>query len=231
MKKILIVSSSKAFLARNRNLLTRDDFQLVTAHNGADALLLQNKHLFDLILADLYLEDMGGDTLCSLLRSEDSSKNVAIILICYDKTDDHARVTQSGANAKIIRPVQPDQIIDTVSSLLHMQIGRTKRAIFKVKVLTKRSGDAFYCVSLDISITGILLETEHRLEIGDRIACQFTLPGACQIENEGDVVRSASTDSSLYRYGVQFIALPLTSRREIENYVAAAQKKDLANKL
>lgn len=200
----------------------------MTAFSGAEALQLQNEYLFDLILADLYLEDMGGDTLCSKLRSEEISKNVVIILICYDKAAEHERVTKSGANAKIIRPVQPEQIIDTVGSLLDMQISRTKRAIFNVKVLTKKGGEAFCCVSLDISITGILLETEYHLDIGDRIICQFTIPGASQIENEGDVVRSVKTVNGLYRFGVQFIALPLSFRREIENYVTSALREDFA---
>jgi len=222
MKKILLASSSKSFLQRNKNLLTRENFQLFTAHGGAEALQLHKEHLFDLVLADLHLKDMGGDALCSLLRSEEALTSVAVILICYDKPDEHERVARCGADAKIIRPVQPEQMIETIGSLLDMQLTRNKRAIFKVRVLSKKGTAEFYCVSLDISITGILLETGNHLDIGDRIICQFTLPGSSRIETEGDVVRSIKT-SELFKYGVQFVGLSLPSRREIDRYVASVK--------
>jgi DNA-binding response OmpR family regulator len=221
MKKILLASSSKSFLQRNKNLLTRENFQLFTANSGAEALQLHKGHLFDLILADLHLNDMGGDELCSLLRSEKA--DVAVILFCYDKLDEHERVARCGADAKIIRPIQPEQMIETIGSLLDMQLTRTKRAIFKVRVLSKKGTMEFYCVSLDISITGILLETGNHLDIGDRIICQFTLPGSSRIEAEADVVRSIKTPD-LFKYGVQFVGLPLSSRREIECYVASVRR-------
>jgi len=221
MKKILLASSSKSFLQRNRNLLTRENFQLFTAHGGAEALQLHKEHLFDLVLADLHLKDMGGDALCSLLRSEIA--DVAVILICYDKPDEHERVARCGADAKIIRPIQPEQMIETIGSLLDMQLTRTKRAIFKVRVLSKKGTMEFYCLSLDISITGILLETGNHLDIGDRIICQFTLPGSSRIETEGDVVRSIKTPD-LFKYGVQFVGLSLSFRREIEHYVASVKR-------
>jgi CheY-like chemotaxis protein len=219
MKKILLASSSKSFLQRNKNLLTREYFHLFLAHSGAEALQLHQEHSFDLVLADLHLKDMGGDTLCSQLRNAENPKDIAIILVCYDNPDEHARVAQCGADAKIIRPIQPDQVIETVGSLLELQLARTKRVIFKVRVLSKKGTKAFYCISLDISITGILLETEHHLDIGDRIICQFTLPGINQIENEGDVVRAVKLQTGAHQYGVQFVALPLSSRRYIEIYI------------
>ena len=222
MKKILLVSSSKTFLQRNKKLLTRENFQLITTNSGAEALKLHEEHLFDLILADLQLNDMGGDELCSLLRSEKT--DVAVILICHDNLDAHERVALCGADARIIRPVQPEQMIETIGNLLDMQLTRTKRAIFKVRVLSKKGALEFYCVSLDISITGILLETGNHLDIGDRIICQFTLPGSSRIETEGDVVRSIRAPDSPWKYGVQFIGLSLSSRSEIEHYVASVKR-------
>jgi len=103
-----------------------------------------------------------------------------------------------------------------------MQLSRTKRALFSVKVLSKMGAVEFDCISRDISITGILLEAEYHLAIGDRIICQFTLPGADQIETEGDVVRSVKTLERIYLYGVQFVGLPLSSRRVIDNFVVTS---------
>lgn len=224
-KKILLASISKTFLERNKNLLSREDFLLLTTNNGAEALELHRQHRFDLVIADLYLKDMGGDLLCAQLHGEGGDRPVAVVLICFDKADEHVRVAQSGADAKIIRPVLPEQIIETVGNLLGIPLGRPKRAIFKVRVQSRKGVLAFVCVSLDISVTGMLLQTEHHLDIGDRIVCQFTLPGAGSIETEGDVVRSVSPASGEHQYGIQFIALPLASRREVERYIASVSGK------
>lgn len=223
MKNILLASSSKPFLSRNRNLLTRRDFQIFTTHLGNEALQLHQKLPFDLVISDMYLEDMGGDEFCAKIRHNVSSPDVPFILICYDKPEEHSRADCSGADAKIIRPIQPEQIIDTVGSLLDLHIGRTKRAMFKVMVISKKGEVKFYCESLDISITGMLLETEYHLVLGDRIICQFTLPGASQITVEGDVVRTLKTTEDISRYGIQFIGLPIASRKEVEQYIVTTK--------
>lgn len=225
MIKILIASASKPFLQRNKDLLTRGYIQIFTTTSGDEAVRLHREHQFDLILAELRLEDMGGDALCSAVRTEESLKQVAVILICHDHPEEHVRVGQSGADAKIIRPVQPEQIIDAVGSLLGLQLGRVKRALFMVRVLSRKGDVEFCCVSIDISVTGIFLETDYYLDLGDRIICQFTPPGASQMEVEGDVARSVKTQDNRYKYGVQFVGLPLQFRKEIEKYVISVVQK------
>ena len=83
----------------------------------------------------------------------------------------------------------------------------------------------FDCISIDISVTGILLETEYKLAVGDRIICRFALTGESQIEVEGDVVRSIDPHNYIHKYGVQFIGLPLACRKQIENYVESVRLK------
>jgi CheY-like chemotaxis protein len=224
MKNILITSSSRPFLNRNKNLLTRSDFQIFTATSANDALRLYQELPFDLIISDTHLDGMGGNDLCTSVRALQGPRNTAFILICMDTPDDHRRADQSGADAKIIRPIQPEQMLETVGSLLEMKLGRTRRAIFKVMVISKKGEVKFYCESIDISISGMLLETEYHLVLGDRIICQFTLPGASQIVVDGDVARTIKTPEGMFRYGIQFIGLPVTARRDIEKYIATVVK-------
>ena len=82
MKKVLLASASRVFLKRNSNLLKGRGFQLITTMSGADALKLHKEYCFDVILADLKLEDMSGCTLFSLVRDEEVSRHVPVILIC-----------------------------------------------------------------------------------------------------------------------------------------------------
>jgi CheY-like chemotaxis protein len=220
MKKVLLASASRVFLKRNANLLKGRGFQLFTVLSGAEALKLHKENFFDLILADLKLDDMCGCTLFSLLRDQETSQQVPVILICHKISGSIERVEQSGASAMLLKPIDPVQLIETIGSFLDMQIGRNKRVVLNVKVLVKKIDLEFYCHSYDISTAGILLESEYILDLGTVIVCRFTLPGSSQIETEGEVVRYVSTVEYKSLYGVKFVDLPLPYYRSIENYLA-----------
>jgi len=221
MKKILLTSASKVFLKRNSNLLMRRGFQLITTMSGAEALKLCKENLIDLILSDFELADMSGCTLCSLVRADEKVRHVPVVLFCHNIPGSIERVEQSGASAMILKPVDPMQLLETISSYIDLQIGRNKRVVLKVSVLSKKQDLEFICFSHDISNTGILLETDYQLALGSRIICQFTLPDSCPMKIEGEIIRCMSALECENLYGVKFIDIPLSFRREIDNYVAS----------
>lgn len=221
MKKVLLASASKVFLKRNTNLMMGMGmgFRLFSVTTGAEALKLNKEYHFDLILADLKLEDMGGGTLCTLIRKEEASRDVPVILICHNIPGSIERIEQSCATAMLIKPVDPIKLLETVGSYLDLQLVRNRRVVLQVKVISKKSGLEFFCFSHDISNTGILLETEFQLALGSRIVCQFTLPGSCRIEPEGEVIRCMSALECENLYGIKFVYLPTSSRRAIDDYI------------
>jgi CheY-like chemotaxis protein len=219
MKKVLLASSSRVFLKRNTDLLMRRGFELFSVTSGEDSLKLNREHELNLILADIRLEDMGGETLCSLVRREKKSRDVPIVLICHNIPGSIDRVAEARASAMLIKPIDPIQLITTIGRFTGLQLGRTRRAIIKVIVISKEHDLEFVCFSHDISNTGILIESEHPLDLGCRIVCQFSLPGTYRMEIEGEVVRFMSVTECDYLYGIKFINLPLSCRRLIDNYI------------
>jgi len=221
MKKILLVSASKVFLRRNANLLMGRGLEIFTASSGEESLKLHEEHLFDLILSELELDGIDGSRLCSEVHMMKNSQHVSIILVCYDMLNSIHRVEQSGANAMLLKPLDPNQLLETIGSFVDMQLGRSKRVVLNVKVISRQFDQEFLCFSHDVSTTGILLETEHQLSLGNRIICKFTLDNAFNIEAEGEVIRYLSLPEARNLYGVKFLALPLPYRKAIEDYVAA----------
>lgn len=221
MKKILLVSTSNVFLKRNANLLEGRGLEIFTAANGEEALRLHEEHIFDLILSELELDGIDGSRLCAEVRMMPNSQHVSIILICYDILNSIHRVEQSGANAMLLKPIDPIQLLETIGSFVDMQLGRSKRVVLNVKVISMQFDQEFLCFSHDISTTGILLETEHQLSLGNRIICKFTLDNAFNIAAEGEVIRYLNLPASRNLYGVKFHALPLPYRTAIDAYVAA----------
>jgi CheY-like chemotaxis protein len=221
VKKVLLTSSSKAFLGRNINLLADKGFQFFTAATGSETIKLHQEYLFDLILADLKLEDMDGCKLCSEVLKINASRLVPVVLICSDTAECLEKVKQSGATAILLRPIKPTQLLVTIGSFIDMQLARSKRVKFKAEVLIKKQAIEFLCVSQDISTTGILIETGHHLALGDRISCQFRILDACDAKAEGKVTRRFISPQGKKLYGITFIALPSSKRSAIEKYVAS----------
>ena len=222
MKKILLVSASKVFLKRNTNLLIRRGLQLFGTTSGEEALYLHKELNFDLIISDFNLEEMRGFELCSLIRNRENSRQVFIILTCQDIKGHLGLVEQCGASAIILRPIDPMQLLKTVGSLLSLQLVRSHRVELRVKVLCKDQNLEFFCLSHDVSNTGILIQTEHQLELEGRITCQFTLSPSYPVEVEGIVIRSAREMDGSYLYGVRFIDIQMSSQKAILNYVKLA---------
>lgn len=221
MKKVLLASASRAFLNRNSNLLLKRGFQLFTATSGAAALSLHEEQGFDLILSDLELEDMAGIKFCSLVSAGEGLRPVTVILTCHNTPASIEKVRQSGASAILVKPIDPLQLVETIGRFIDLQIGKSKRVVLKVTVFSRKHGQEFTCFSHDLSNTGILLETGHRLALGNRMVCRFTLPGSCQIVAEAEVARSMCTLDGNALYGVKFIDLPLSCRRSIDDYISA----------
>jgi Response regulator containing a CheY-like receiver domain and an HD-GYP domain len=221
MKKVLLTSASQSFLDRNTKLLMKRGFRLITAKSGEEALRLNKESQLDLILSDVQMVDMSGCTLCHLIQSDEDVRHVPVIVSCHDARESIDKVMRSGASGFILKPIDPIQLMEAIGGFVGLQLGRSKRVVLKVKVLSKELNLEFLCLSHDISNSGILLETGHQLLLSSRIICQFTLPGSCRIETEGKVVRKMSALECNNLYGVKFIALRFTYRRAIDEYIAS----------
>ena len=225
MKKILLVDSVVAFYDRNKSLLNRSGFQILTAITGKDALQLHRQEQADLIIAELNMSDMPGDELCMLLRMEKELKHVSVILVCSDTPENLARITHCGANARVTKPINPEKLLETIGQFLSVSTRTGYRVLLKAHIRDEPGISPFFCTSHNISSTGIMFETDRLLDQGDRIICTFFLSGACRITADGEVVRSEKKPDGSFQYGVRFIDLASSSRGEIEKFVAKFPQK------
>ena len=221
MKKILLVSAAAPFLERNQKLLKRQEFYIFAATTGMEALRVHRAELCDLIISEMQLMDMGGDRLCSMLRTDPALRQSAFVLICRSAPADLSRAEMSGANAVLARPLQPEQLLNAVERVLSTHLIRSPRARLSVPVLTRVGEREFSCLSHNISVTGILVESESPLAIRERIVHQFVLPGQRQVVVEGEVVRTVQLPTGRHQYGVQFVELADEYREEIDSYITA----------
>jgi len=219
MKKILLVSNLDAFIGRNKNLLNRAGFRILTATSAEGALRIFRQEPVDLIISLLDLPGMGGDALCSLMRQDKDLRQVPIILVCYDSEIELERASHCGANACVIKPVRPDLLLKQIGRFLDIPTRREYRASFNAKVIGRRGSLPFTGMTRNISVSGILCETEAYLSQDDLISNLMLAIDTHQIDADGKVVWSQSQPDGMYNYGVQFTRLAPACRERIENFV------------
>jgi len=221
MKKILLVGSIIIYFEKNKGLLDRADFRILTAATGQEALRIHREERVDLIVADLNMPQIGDGTFCSMIRTEKEFRNVSILTVCRNSPEDLEQVVQSGANSWITKPVDAGQLIEKIGQLLSISIRKDYRVLVKATVKGEKDNISFFCTSYNISTSGILIETGKVLEKGDRITCTFFLPGSRQIVADGETMRALTLGEDCFHYGIRFLDLDPDTGMEIEKFVSS----------
>lgn len=100
--KLLVVEDEKSILKLLRTILTANKYEVVEASTGAEALSLITSHCPDLILLDLGLPDMDGNTLLSSVRKWTSTP--VIVLSARTHESDKVEAIDLGADDYITKP-------------------------------------------------------------------------------------------------------------------------------
>lgn len=104
---ILIVDDEPRNLAALEQILS-DDYPLVFARNGAEAITAALKHAPILILLDIEMPDMNGYTVCRQLKADPRTENIPVIFVSgLAEVGDEATGFEVGAVDYIIKPVSP----------------------------------------------------------------------------------------------------------------------------
>ncbi|OGW26057.1 MAG: hypothetical protein A2X59_06540 [Nitrospirae bacterium GWC2_42_7] len=224
MKKILIAEEFKDVLKGKNNILSRSDLILLTASTAEDMLKIHKAEKADLIVIDIDMPEMGGDKLCAEIRRDPSIQKTSIIMICFNRESDIERYKTCGANSYLTKTLNPTELFRRITEFLDIPDRENLRVLMKVAVKGNIKDDSFFSTSQNISISGVLLETDKQLSKGDRIICSFVLLSQ-QLKIEGEVMRANKISPVLHQYGIRFINPDPGSKAKIEEFVASRKKK------
>ena len=118
-KTILIVDDTVANLNILCNLLA--DYDILTATSGKDALEIVNEEKVDLILLDVLMPDMDGFEVCKILKSKKEIKDIPVIFITSDSSEDSIeKGYEIGGIDYITKPFKPKELLACVSTQLDL---------------------------------------------------------------------------------------------------------------
>jgi DNA-binding response OmpR family regulator len=79
--KVLVVDDDQEFVQLLEFNLEREGCEIFTASNGVQALHVARSALPDVILLDLMLPDMDGFSVCEILHSQPSTREIPVIIL------------------------------------------------------------------------------------------------------------------------------------------------------
>jgi DNA-binding response OmpR family regulator len=115
-RKILIVDDDRKTVDLLRLYLEKDGYQVLTAHDGRQALELTRQRRPNLIVLDLMLPSVDGLDVCRILRAETDTP--IIMLTARTTEDDKLLGLDLGADDYITKPFSPREVVARVRVVL-----------------------------------------------------------------------------------------------------------------
>ncbi len=91
------------------------------AEDGADAWRKLASGTYDIVLTDINMPLMDGLKLVALIRGGGPHQRVPVVVITTESAEaDRRRAMTLGASAYLVKPVQAQQVVETVRTLLRL---------------------------------------------------------------------------------------------------------------
>lgn len=128
MFKILVVEDDKNLRKLIVTCLEKASYTVFETHNGEEALDLMDKEYVDLIVTDIMMPEMDGYELIKLLREANYNTPILIITAKED-IEDKRQGFNLGADDYMVKPINIDELILRVKSLLRRSNQANERKI------------------------------------------------------------------------------------------------------
>jgi two-component system chemotaxis response regulator CheY len=118
---VLIVDDSEMIRNFHSYNVKSIGFEIITAVDGADALekIYSSDRQLVVCITDINMPNMDGYTLTERLRDDPEYEDVPIIIISTeDEFKDREKGYAAGANIYIVKPTDPDVLIENIRMLL-----------------------------------------------------------------------------------------------------------------
>jgi two-component system chemotaxis sensor kinase CheA len=118
--RILVVDDSITTRTMEKNILEANNYEVVIAVSGSDALDKLDVGRFDLMVSDVEMPGMTGFELTKKVRMREDTRDLPVIIVSSLASDEHRRQgIEAGAQAYIVKGnFQQGLLLDTVETLI-----------------------------------------------------------------------------------------------------------------
>ena len=120
--KILIVDDEKKNIKLLKGMLFSENYKLLEACSGEEALDLVPAIQPDLILLDVMMPGISGFEVCRQLKQNDKTKTIPIVMVTALREKEHRmKALEAGADDFLSKPVDHTELVIRIKSLLRIK--------------------------------------------------------------------------------------------------------------
>jgi two-component system, cell cycle response regulator DivK len=118
-KRILLVEDNEFNRKIVRDLLSRQPYDLLEAHDGEAGVEAARRELPDLIIMDVQLPKLSGLDATRRIRAEPAIAKIPIIVVTsFALSGDDKKAMDAGASAYLAKPYSPRQLLEAIRKML-----------------------------------------------------------------------------------------------------------------
>jgi DNA-binding response OmpR family regulator len=116
---VLVVEDERKLRDLVRSYLERAGFTVLTTDSGAEAITMAMTSAPDLVILDLGLPDVPGETVARELRATSATGSTPILMLTAKSTEeDRIRGLEMGADDYVTKPFSPRELVLRVQAIL-----------------------------------------------------------------------------------------------------------------
>ena len=120
---VMVVDDSITMRKVTSRVLENHSIEVMTAHDGLDAIEKLHERVPDLMLLDIEMPRMDGYELAQHIRSDARLRHVPIVMITSRSGQKHRKKARdAGANAYLTKPYQEADLVAQVGEMLDMEL-------------------------------------------------------------------------------------------------------------
>jgi CheY-like chemotaxis protein len=222
MPVALICSQAELEPDLGHTLLWREGMERHVATRLEDARMMAVAAKPDIVIVDRELPRC--DKLVAALREDPSTRGLSIVVAARGDFDPaEVELLEAGANAILRLPAGPEWD-ERLPRLMDVPVRRNARFTVHFDVDAELlAGDPAAALAVNLSMSGMLLESPIPLSVGDDIQLRFQIPESdAEIQAPARVVRLAAPG----QYGVEFSRVDDDASQRLRTFVTGAGGPD-----
>lgn len=227
MFTVLLVDDVELFMELEKTFFRREQFRILTAVSGEDALRIAGAEQPALIFLDFYLSGLGGEEVCRRLKADPQTARIPVVMVARHGQDADVDASRAaGCDEVLFKPLKREEFLRVSRELM----GLIERSVPRVeaRVLVDyglRAEKLLQHYTVNIGNGGLFLATEAHLSIGTLLDLQIELPdghpslcvrGRVAWLNHPDWVKKPQLPHGM---GVEFIDLDEAKSQRLLRYL------------
>lgn len=133
---ILVIEDEKNILELVKYNLEKEGFRVLTALKGNAGLDMALKEKPSLVILDLMLPEIGGLDICRILKQNDKSRGIPLIMLTAKGTEaDKVVGLELGADDYMTKPFSPRELIARIKAVLRRVKDKSSAKVLKAGTL------------------------------------------------------------------------------------------------